>query len=93
VIGRGAVDVEGSGEDEPVSGNEDVVVLGGEGGSEVGGVVLDVLEVTDEEDWDNEEEALLDVVEVLNVEEYELELDDRSIEADVDDLVEGEGEL
>ena len=85
--------MEGSGEDEPVSGNEDVVVLGGEGGSEVGGVVLDVLEVTDEEDWDNEEEALLDVVEVLNVEEYELELDDRSIEADVDDLVEGEGEL
>ena len=76
-----------------MSGNEDVVVLGGEGGSEVGGVVLDVLEVTDEEDWDNEEEALLDVVEVLNVEEYELELDDRSIEADVDDLVEGEGEL
>ena len=85
--------MEGSGEDEPVSGNEDVVVLGGEGGSDVGGVVLDVLEVTDEEDWDNEEEALLDVVEVLNVEEYELELDDRSIEADVDDLVEGEGEL
>jgi hypothetical protein len=30
---------------------------------------------------------------VLSVEEYELELDDRSIEADVDDLVEGEGEL
>ena len=30
---------------------------------------------------------------MLSVEEYELELDDRSIEADVDDLVEGEGEL
>jgi hypothetical protein len=30
---------------------------------------------------------------VLSVKEYELELDDRSVEADVDDLVEGEGEL
>jgi hypothetical protein len=57
VIGRGAVDVEGSAEDEPVSGNEDVVVLEGEGGIEVRGAVLDVLEVTEEEDWDNEEEA------------------------------------
>jgi hypothetical protein len=49
VIGRGAVDVEGSAENEPVSGNEDVVVREGEGGSEVGGV-LDVLEVTEKED-------------------------------------------
>jgi hypothetical protein len=58
VIGRGAVDVEGSGEDEPVSGgNEDVVVLEGEGASEVGGVVLDVLEVTEEEVRDREEGA------------------------------------
>jgi hypothetical protein len=95
VIGRDAVDVEGSGEDEPVSGNEDVVGREGEGRSEVGGVVLDVLvlEVTEEEDWEREEGAKLDVVEVLSVEEYELELDDRSIEADVDDLVEARVEL
>jgi hypothetical protein len=57
VIGRGVVDVEGSAEGEPVSGNEDVVVLEGEGGSEVGEVILDVLEATEEEDWDREEGA------------------------------------
>jgi hypothetical protein len=49
--------VEGSAEDEPVSGNEDVVVLEGEGGSKVGEVVLDVLEATEEENWDREEGA------------------------------------
>ena len=85
--------MDGSAEGEPVSGNEDNVVLDGERGSEVGGVVFDVLEATEEEYWDWEEGAGLDVVGVLWVEEYELELDDRSIEANVDDLVEGEGEL
>jgi hypothetical protein len=45
VIGRGLVDVEGSAEDEPVSGNENDVVLEGGMAGRVGGWYLKCLKL------------------------------------------------